>query len=140
MKVPKEEFKFLDQRTMRKIKIGGIDIKATRALRKRKKCKKRKFKLPKVYFHAKNYTDCIDWSSNKKKTEPPSTKEYPDDTYQDIINGKTLPVMQKLLFHTQNVERCVKMVTEASQSIIGAENRETALLEHHYNLEKKLNL
>lgn len=84
----------------------------------------REFQLPKLQIDASNYYELIDWSK-EKVTEPPMTMKYSDTEISNMISSKdNLMFLQKLPCHTQAVERCVKLVTEASLSVCGQEARD----------------
>ena len=81
------------------------------------------FRVPKLRFEAEDYTNMIDWQETLI-SEPPLTRNMsPEDIEENI---KTKAVFHALEFpnHTQAVERCVKLVTEASIAVIGQEKRE----------------
>ncbi|KAK4874509.1 hypothetical protein RN001_013869 [Aquatica leii] len=81
------------------------------------------FVIPKVNFSATDYTDLIDWV-DLKATPPPILHSIANNTIQRFINNP--PVLDFLRFpcHTQAVERCVKLVTEASRSVSDQESRD----------------
>ena len=82
----------------------------------------RPFKVPTINFNAGSYVDMIDWTSTRAIFEPPLTKHLTNDELQKCID-----VPLEVPFypcHTQAVERAVKMVTEASASVIGEEERD----------------
>ena len=81
------------------------------------------FRVPKINFSAEDYTDLINWQSCVI-TEPPMTLKYSDGDLQNIITNKIIPNFEKFPCHTQAVERCVKLVTEASQKVCGETSRE----------------
>lgn len=85
----------------------------------------REFKVPRLNFEAKDYSDLIFWSECVI-TQPPllaghdeeilaHLSEYESEIRQNI---ETFPC------HTQAVERCVKLVTEAAGQICGGSNRD----------------
>ena len=62
-----------------------------------------------------------DWQ-NTPVTEPPATKKIPDEELQRLITNKEKPsCIPSFPCHTQAVERAIKLVTEASSSVIGEE-------------------
>lgn len=85
----------------------------------------RSFFPPKLNFDAENYFEIIDWSSCKLFS-PPILRNIDDDTILSLIHCETAPNWNIRSFpcHTQAVERCVKLVTEASGKVCGAENRD----------------
>jgi hypothetical protein len=83
----------------------------------------RKFDIPKLNFDAQDYTDLIDWQ-NVTVTSPPLLMKVPDDEVKaSILSGNPLE-FEKLPCHTQAVERCIKLVTEASTAVCGAAARD----------------
>ncbi|CAG9794368.1 unnamed protein product [Diatraea saccharalis] len=93
--------------------------------RKEPKGKKvREFQLPELKIDAKNYYDLIEWAK-EKITEPPITMKYNDsEITTKIATGGKLFDIEKYPCHTQAVERCVKLVTEASASVCGPDARD----------------
>lgn len=81
------------------------------------------FKLPNFNFDAKDYIDMIPWQECTV-TEPPILSGLCDDELKDYIRSNEIPKLEKYPCHTQSVERCVKLVTEASASVCGAEARD----------------
>src|ERR1043165_7789381 len=81
----------------------------------------RKFSIPTLNFNAQSCIDLIDWQLTDV-TEPPLFANVPVD---EIESGET-PVMDfpRYPCHTQAVERCVKLVTEASASVCGKNARD----------------
>lgn len=87
------------------------------------------FTLPKFNFSATEYFDLIDWQSNEI-TEPPITISLKEETILEAIQenhidtNQLLPEVACFPCHTQAVERCVKIVTEASSTVCGFSNRD----------------
>nr|CAI5856215.1 unnamed protein product [Callosobruchus analis] len=81
----------------------------------------REFKIPKINVEATTYDDLIDWQ-NYELSEPPILASIPNDHLNQLI--KTVPEMDLVRFpsHTQVVERMVKVVSEASLVVSGAES------------------
>ncbi|GBP46966.1 hypothetical protein EVAR_30998_1 [Eumeta japonica] len=105
--------------------IRELGLRRVLKARKEFKGKKvREFQLPNLKIDASNYYDLIDWS-NEKITEPPMTMKYSDAEISSVISsGDKLFEIEKYLCHTQAVERCVKLVIEASSSVCGPEARD----------------
>jgi len=82
------------------------------------------FSIPTLNFNAQNYMDMIDWQ-NTPVTEPPLLAEVPVDSIEMLVASGEIPVMDfpKYPCHTQAVERCVKLITEASASVCGEKAR-----------------
>jgi hypothetical protein len=83
------------------------------------------FKVPSINFDAKDYTELIDWSKCAL-TSPPLLARMTTEHIESLLKEKALPKFDCLKFpcHTQSVERCVKLVTEASGKVCGHENRD----------------
>ena len=85
----------------------------------------RTFKVPELNSHAKDYIELIDWETCSV-TEPPLTMHLKTEDIGLILRGE-IPLEVEFLdlpCHTQAVERTVKLVTEASQSVCGHKNRD----------------
>lgn len=86
----------------------------------------RSFEVQKLKFEAKEYTDLIDWQ-NAIITVPPVLIHVPDESLKDMIkdiHNEKIIKMTNFPCHTQAVERCVKLVTEASSSVCGSDARD----------------
>lgn len=85
----------------------------------------RQFTVPPINFDCTDYTAMIDWST-VSVTEPPITMSISNDDLRDFIREPTTPVVtfDRYPCHTQAVERCIKVVTEASQSVCGENRRD----------------
>lgn len=86
----------------------------------------RQFVIPDINFNADDYIDLIDWQKCEL-TEPPATVSLSRDQLSSLVNMKNnvkdLPCY-KFPCNTQAVERSIKIVSEASQKVCGAERRE----------------
>ena len=83
----------------------------------------RQFKLPEININAENYTELLHLESDHQRTEPPITMAISKEELN--INIKKLD--EKLFdfpCHTQAVERCIKLVTEASLKVCGKDSRD----------------
>ena len=69
--------------------------------------------------------DLINWQESPI-TEPPLTKNISDEDLKLLVASGDTPVVDFPQFpcHTQAVERCVKLVTEASAAVCGAPARD----------------
>ncbi|GBN83259.1 hypothetical protein AVEN_15576-1 [Araneus ventricosus] len=87
------------------------------------------FLPPKLNFEATNYTEMIDWSSITI-TSQPILRDISTDVFKPIVRDKKIPEWNFVHFpcHTQVVERCVKLVTEATAEVYGFQNRETGFI------------
>lgn len=84
----------------------------------------RQFKLPKLMFDAQEYHFMINWQTTQL-AEPPVTKHLSTDLLTDIQRGSAdLPPLTSFCNNTQAVERCIKMVTDASSIVVGMEARD----------------
>lgn len=82
----------------------------------------RVFKPPKLNFSAQDYTEIIVWQECEISA-PPVLRNISDDDLRRKLNEKSLEVVD-FPCHTQSVERCVKLVTEASLSVTNAKHRD----------------
>lgn len=80
----------------------------------------RVFKPPKINFEAKDYTEIIDWQSCIL-TPPPLLQNVTDEEIKLIVSQDSTQILdfKKYPCHTQAVERCVKLVSEASSKVCG---------------------
>ncbi|GBM10877.1 hypothetical protein AVEN_42131-1 [Araneus ventricosus] len=78
------------------------------------------FLPPKLNFEATNYTEMIDWSSITI-TSQPILLDISTDVFKSIVRDKKNPEWNLVHFprHTQIVERCVKLATEATAEVYG---------------------
>ena len=84
-----------------------------------------------INFKAVHWTDLIDLSVNGV-CKPPLTQDFSDNELQNsLLTGEKIN-LPDFPSHSQGVERAVKLVTEASQSVYGFEAR------HQYILAKVL--
>ncbi|GBL89432.1 hypothetical protein AVEN_216959-1 [Araneus ventricosus] len=83
------------------------------------------FLPPKLNFEATNYTEMIDWSSITI-TSQPILRDISTYVFKSIVRDKKNPEWNFVHFpcHTQVVERCVKLVTEATAEVYGFQNRD----------------
>ena len=78
----------------------------------------RAFRVPKLNWDCQTYTDMISWSTF---SEPPATRHMPDEV---IASARDKPLsFPEFPCHAQSIERCVKLVTEASSRVFGYERR-----------------
>ena len=83
----------------------------------------REFKVPKLNFHARDYTDMIDFQDCPKH-EPPLTKRLTVAELEAVVEDKSTSIISKRYpCHTQALERPVKLVTEASASVCREKER-----------------
>ncbi|GBN64215.1 hypothetical protein AVEN_14001-1 [Araneus ventricosus] len=59
-------------------------------------------------------------------TEPPITADLIIEELKSIAENESIKDLQiyKFPFHTQSIERCVKLVTETASSLCGSYNRD----------------
>ena len=80
-----------------------------------------------INFKAVHWTDLIDLSVNGV-CESPITLDISDDELQNsLLTGEKIN-LPDFPSHSQGVERAVKLVTEASQSMYGFEARHQSIL------------
>ncbi|GBM92903.1 hypothetical protein AVEN_189143-1 [Araneus ventricosus] len=85
----------------------------------------RYFVPPKINFQASDYFEIINWNSCVVYP-PPVLQDLNEDDIKSLINSDTTPIREIETFpcHTQSVERCIKLVTEASNKVCGHEARD----------------
>ncbi|GBP41928.1 hypothetical protein EVAR_31691_1 [Eumeta japonica] len=83
------------------------------------------FKVPALNFDAEDYTQIITWQ-DLKINEPPLTSKLSDEALKSIVKSGfgTILKVKKYSCHTQAVERCIKLVTEASSAVCGEHKRD----------------
>lgn len=101
-------------------KLGLLRIMKARST---KASNVRQFVVPELNFEASDYIDIIDWQKCAL-TEPPITAGISDETLKDMVTKGDVPEVKKFPCHTQAVERCIKLVTEASSAVCGADGRD----------------
>ena len=86
----------------------------------------RVFKVPSLNLSAKDHVDLIAWHATGTINEPPMTFGISEEELLQFINQKETPsvTFPRLPCHTQAVERCVKIVTEASGAVCGVDRRD----------------
>lgn len=94
--------------------------------RQKRSSKIRKFRLPNFKFDAADYTDLIEWVD---VTEPPITRNISDDELSFLVLNlpNELKKIMRFPCHTQAVERHIKLVTQASMTVIGQEARDSLI-------------
>ena len=89
----------------------------------------RQFEVPEINIKAENYTELLYWESNHQRTEPPITiATSKEDLFTCVRHEKKLD--EKLLdfpCHTQSVERCIKLVTEAFLKVYEKDSRDSLI-------------
>ncbi|GBM75568.1 hypothetical protein AVEN_268565-1 [Araneus ventricosus] len=85
----------------------------------------RNFVPPKIKFQASDYIEIINWNYCVVYP-PPILRDLSEDDIKSLINSETKPIreIQKFPCHTQAVEMCFKLVTEASNKVSGHESRD----------------
>lgn len=83
------------------------------------------FLPPTVNFAATDYSEMIDWNSCKL-SPPPLLRNVSTDFIDVLVKFGAIPDWDVRHFpcHTQAVERCVKLVTEASIKVCDAKSRD----------------
>lgn len=77
---------------------------------------------PQFNFFAEDYTNLLNWQ-DINITPPPILSKYPIEELKQMAKTNGLPP-HDYPCHTQSVERCVKLVTEAAQRVIGESGRD----------------
>ncbi|KAK0067238.1 hypothetical protein Bpfe_003336 [Biomphalaria pfeifferi] len=104
--------------------IKQLGLRRILKARQEQKTGIRKFCIPRLNFDSTNYVDLINWQE-AEETAPPLLANIPMSEITSRIHGQNnimLPIIQ-VTCHTQAVERHVKLVTEASQSVCGERAR-----------------
>ena len=85
----------------------------------------RKFTIPDLNFNSSDYIELIDWHTTAI-TEPPLIVDVSDAVVADLVKSGDSPIVDFPRFpsHTQAVERCVKLVTQASAAVCGQTSRD----------------
>lgn len=90
----------------------------------------RQFQVPALNFDADNYIEMVDWE-NSEISVPPILQhfDFGSKSARTLANVKlihhNLPFdLLEVDCHTQATERCVKLVTEASNSVCGEQRRD----------------
>lgn len=87
----------------------------------------RNFEVPPINFEASEYIDLINWN-DCKLTEPPVLSNLSDEEVKKMVQTGETPDFPCFPCHTQAVERCVKIVTEARSVVSGSEARDGFIL------------
>lgn len=84
----------------------------------------RRFQVPPLNLNATEYHDMVDWQT-LTVTEPPVMMDMTNNELKDMISAQISPsvIFPRFPCHTQAVERCVKLVTEASAAVCGETSR-----------------
>lgn len=113
-----------DKKYIRELGLRRI-LKARQVDARRKTI--RKFMPPKINFNAQEYSEMINWI-DCELSSPPLLAEISDEEIKSHIQSDSIPdwnvAFKKFPVHTQAVERCVKLVTDASRKVCGAESRD----------------
>lgn len=85
----------------------------------------RQFRVPTLNLDAEDYIDIIDWQDTEV-SEPPLLADLSVEDIEMFVTSGDVPVIdfQQYPCHTQAVERCVKLVTEASSAVYGQNARD----------------
>jgi hypothetical protein len=85
----------------------------------------REFVVPKLNLDANEYFELINWQDTEI-TEPPLTADVPVADIRSFVKsgGQSTIEFERFPCHTQAVERCVKIVTEASLAVCGEVSRD----------------
>lgn len=85
----------------------------------------REFKVPELILDATDYFSMIDWTKSDR-FPPPLLRDVSIQDLKKCVDLKSLPNLSFLNFpcHNQGVERCVKLVTESANLVVGHNNRD----------------
>lgn len=119
--------------------IKELGLRRILRARKNSSLEVREFIIPDIDLNASDYFELIDWQKNVI-TSPPLLRSLTDDNIRKMIGDKTFSALDDMEFHlfpchTQPVERCVKLVTEASNSVVGHEARDGFIRAKIYSRE-----
>ena len=87
----------------------------------------RKFKVLPINMKAQHIKDFINWKDKREIYEPPWTMKFPDEDILAQVDNPNHIQVPHAPFHTQSVERHVKLVTEVSSRVSGFTN-------HHFEI------
>ena len=79
----------------------------------------RQFEVPEINIKAEHYSELLHWEHDHQRTEPPMTMAISKEELCACIRDEK-KLGEKLFHfpcHTQAVERCIKLVTEASSKV-----------------------
>ncbi|GBM43353.1 hypothetical protein AVEN_166097-1 [Araneus ventricosus] len=110
-----------ERRHIRELRVRRI----TKARGSSSIVERRRFVVTKLNFKANKCIDMIDWFKCYV-TEPPITADITVKELKSIAENGSIKDLQiyKLLYHTQSVERYVKLVTEAASTVCGSHSRD----------------
>ncbi|GBM90797.1 hypothetical protein AVEN_847-1 [Araneus ventricosus] len=87
----------------------------------------KKFQVPKIDFKAKDYFELINWQL-VGRFEPSLLMNVPFKDMLAMVKVRKTEEWLKYPCHTQAVERCFRIVSEASESVYGDEKRHCFIL------------
>lgn len=112
-----------------KIRIEGWQM-VWRGRERKEPGKIRKFEVPTINFKCKSYRDLIDLGKCVD-TDPPILRDLTFNldeieylACKKIVEHDFAAFIKDLPLHTQPVERCVKLVTEAAKNVCGERSRD----------------
>ncbi|GBL96396.1 hypothetical protein AVEN_43714-1 [Araneus ventricosus] len=84
------------------------------------------FQPPKINFLATDYIEIINWNTITLSPPPLLRRFMNQEIWSKVQSGGTAAErnFDKFPCHAQAVERCVKLVTEASQKVVGSNSRD----------------
>ncbi|GBO31740.1 hypothetical protein AVEN_89920-1 [Araneus ventricosus] len=87
---------------------------------------RRRLVVPKLNFKANQYIDMIDWFKCDV-TEPPIADDLTIEELKSTAENASIKDLQiyKFPYHTQKVERCANLMTEAASTVCGSHSRES---------------
>src|SRR6218665_1431713 len=74
------------------------------------------FKVPLLIFEAQNYTELINWSSNKR-ADPLMFRSFHSTQLEENIHTSDMLQLKSCLCHKQAIERGIKLMTEVCAAV-----------------------
>src|SRR6218665_2117907 len=74
------------------------------------------FKVPLLNFETQDYTELINWSSDKR-ADPPIFRSFQSTQLEENIHTSDILQLKSFSCHTQAVERVIKLKTEAYAAV-----------------------
>ena len=97
-------------------KAVNVILKSRKRNRRRKII--RKFKTFPIKMNASSYDNLVDWNRKRSITEPPAcTIRLSEDDLRAQVDNPNYLKAPSVPFHTQSVERTVKLITEVSSRV-----------------------
>ena len=94
-------------------------------------------KIPDINWEASHWSNLIDLSAPDGLWEPTTTRIMSRDEIVAHMEAKTTPKLTPLPGHSQSVERSMKLVSKASRTVYGLDNRHKSILTKMLGREKR---